>query len=280
MKIIKVQNVIHGNGSYFVSGKIVFIYTSNEPMRRISGTSFLKGITPVIITEEKGIELGNSIFLADEIILIDSEVNVLLANNGTSKKILALPEHISPAHLQAIVDGKLRNGESVLVECEFYETEDEIKKGYRVKFNADNVVFDIVKDEKNPYLLEVGKEYWFKYFPAKGRWYKAKITRFTTDGFPWMVADGVNGIVSPGSYEVSSTVPEEVKRGDAYIGQLENAISFFEEYPDAFLSFAKRQGLLTKEEVINILIKFDKHISQTPWSKRETYETWFNDIAK
>jgi len=132
----------------------------------------------------------------------------------------------------------------------------------------------------NEHNLEVGKEYWFKHFPSKGRWYKAKITRFTTDGFPWQEADSTNGIVSPGSYEVSSTVPEEVKRGDWYMKRLRHATEFFEEYSDELIKLAKEKGLQSKEEVINILIKFDKHISQTPWSKRETYETWFNDNVK
>ena len=35
-----------------------------------------------------------------------------------SFKILALPEHFSSKHLQAIVDGKLKDGDKVLIECE------------------------------------------------------------------------------------------------------------------------------------------------------------------
>lgn len=34
-----------------------------------------------------------------------------------AKKVLALPEHFSPEHLQMIVDGKLKDGDKVLVEC-------------------------------------------------------------------------------------------------------------------------------------------------------------------
>lgn len=33
------------------------------------------------------------------------------------KKVLALPQHFSPKHLQVIVDGKLKDGDKVLVEC-------------------------------------------------------------------------------------------------------------------------------------------------------------------
>lgn len=39
-------------------------------------------------------------------------------NPDWTKKILALPEHFSPKHLQAIVDGKMKDGDKVLVECE------------------------------------------------------------------------------------------------------------------------------------------------------------------
>lgn len=33
-------------------------------------------------------------------------------------KVLVLPEHFSPKHLQAIIDGKLKDGDEVFVECE------------------------------------------------------------------------------------------------------------------------------------------------------------------
>lgn len=39
-----------------------------------------------------------------------------------TKKVLALPEHFSPKHLQAIVDGKMKDGQKVLVECFKWET--------------------------------------------------------------------------------------------------------------------------------------------------------------
>lgn len=37
------------------------------------------------------------------------------------KKVLALPEHFSDKHLQAIVDGKIKNGDEVLVKCAKYK---------------------------------------------------------------------------------------------------------------------------------------------------------------
>lgn len=51
-----------------------------------------------------------------EMKLPDGEINGGLSIvNG--KKILALSEHFSPKHLQAIVDSKMKDGDKVLVEC-------------------------------------------------------------------------------------------------------------------------------------------------------------------
>jgi len=56
---------------------------------------------------------------------IDPRGNILPYGN---KKLLALPEHFSPKHLQAIVDGKLKDGDKVLVECDTaYELNGKIK---------------------------------------------------------------------------------------------------------------------------------------------------------
>jgi hypothetical protein len=42
----------------------------------------------------------------------------VLGLGNTEFKILALPEHFSPEQLQMIVDGKLKDGDKVLVECD------------------------------------------------------------------------------------------------------------------------------------------------------------------
>lgn len=59
------------------------------------------------------------------------------------KKILALPENFSPKYLQAIVDGKMKNGNKVLIECERV-TDDEVYfqglKEYKINLNSSNHV--------------------------------------------------------------------------------------------------------------------------------------------
>ena len=54
-------------------------------------------------------------------------------------KILALPEHFSDKHLQAIVDGKMEEGK-VLVKCFRYDswTGSSIKYFHRIKLNQQN----------------------------------------------------------------------------------------------------------------------------------------------
>lgn len=101
----------------------------------------------------------------------------------------------------------------------------------------------------NPLNLEIGKEYWVRYIPANGVWKKITITRFTDAGYPWQEgrSEHVSGILTD-DYEVSITVPEDIKRGDYYIGQLGHATDFFEEYPEELIKLAKRKGLLTNQD--------------------------------
>lgn len=79
---------------------------------------------PIIISETEKIEVGDAWFNIknpDFIHYSATEQEVLIINNQykeSCKKILTLPEHFSPKHLRAIVDGKLKDGDKVLIECE------------------------------------------------------------------------------------------------------------------------------------------------------------------
>lgn len=56
------------------------------------------------------------------------------------KKILALPENFSPKHLQAIVDGKTKDGDKVLVECvgfNYPHQERDFVDHYEIKLNSE-----------------------------------------------------------------------------------------------------------------------------------------------
>ncbi len=72
-------------------------------------------------------------------------------------KTLALPEHFSPKHLQAIVDGMLKDGDKVLVECEEHRPFEGAKKGFgyfkAIKLNSSHHI-TIHKIEKKMYTKE------------------------------------------------------------------------------------------------------------------------------
>lgn len=78
-----------------------------------------KIIVPIIISEIEEIEVGETIYNNYTKLL---EVATKLQIDGGEEdkyfKLLALPEHFSPKHLQQIVDGKLKDGDEVFVECE------------------------------------------------------------------------------------------------------------------------------------------------------------------
>jgi len=84
--------------------------------------------------------------------------------------------------------------------------------------------FEEVVDKKNPLKLEVGKEYILQYVYFKSKPQHIKITRFTSDGYPWQerVSDGgCKGIVLPGCYKLI----EEVIKKDYEILTYRNFIT-------------------------------------------------------
>lgn len=73
-------------------------------------------------------------------------------------KVLALPEHFSPKHLQAIVDGKMKDGDKVLVETESLiigQDNHELiwSRDQYIKFNSSNHI-TLRKDEEKMYTRE------------------------------------------------------------------------------------------------------------------------------
>ena len=89
-------------------------------------------IKPIIISETEEIEVGdwflfgkNNLLVKAEEVQKSEDLVVFRNNEGeriiryltNCKKVLALPEHFSDAHLQAIVDGKMSDGDEVLIKC-------------------------------------------------------------------------------------------------------------------------------------------------------------------
>lgn len=70
---------------------------------------------PIIISETEKIEIGDWMYEAIGHNIFKKEFERIYTSDY---KILALPEHFSPKHFQAIVDGKMKDGDKVLVECE------------------------------------------------------------------------------------------------------------------------------------------------------------------
>jgi hypothetical protein len=114
---------------------------------------------PIIISETEKIEVG------DWVLLLDSFGKPFLSPQQWKgegvltkdhKKILVLPEQFSPNDLQAIVDGKMKDGDKVLVECEKV-TEDEVYfqgiKEYQIKLNSQGHV-TLHKVEERLYTRE------------------------------------------------------------------------------------------------------------------------------
>jgi hypothetical protein len=124
----KVNNTVShktSQGDVLVTkGKLVFIASKELPMCELLNMPGYGWIKPIIISETEKIEVGDK-YLYDELgkfqILTctgqykSDDTGLVFSNNA--KKILALPEHFSPKHLQAIVDGKLKDGDEVYVEC-------------------------------------------------------------------------------------------------------------------------------------------------------------------
>ena len=102
----------------------------------------------IIISETEEIEVG------DHFIWIDSleqgikkaiPMDVYIAKNEipidligeTGRKILALPEHFSEKHLQAIVDGKMKDGNKVLVKCKWSGWDNKSNEGVSTFYYID-----------------------------------------------------------------------------------------------------------------------------------------------
>lgn len=114
--------IVNGNHKMGDEGKYV----------NLQGCTKMQYLRPILISETEKIEKGdkflmtveshrlyNRILTCEKVgetgCYIEEEDDFIFYCNG--KKIIALPEHFSPKLLQDIVDGKLKEGDRVLVEC-------------------------------------------------------------------------------------------------------------------------------------------------------------------
>lgn len=132
-----------------------------------------------IISETEEIEVGDKVLTSYGKILIvthkfDTGYNVTeinwykenpnkgeywLANKDIRGKILALPENFSPKHLQAIVDGKLKDDMECFIECENTTNADWLENGasptlpFKIKLSLQNHI-TLHKVEEKMYSWE------------------------------------------------------------------------------------------------------------------------------
>lgn len=132
-------------------------------IKEVHPSAIYKAYKPILISETEKIEVGDQyIVIRPDYIsginkcdLIRDNGEVCYFDGGNKNhtiysekefafKILALLEHFSPEQLQMIVDGKLKDGDKVLVECEENgwiinkEFPASVKNRYFIKLNSSN----------------------------------------------------------------------------------------------------------------------------------------------
>lgn len=141
MQNIKVNNVISKDGKILAEGVFVKYKDSG-----------------IIVSYTEKIEVGDwyydptrhrigkcKRFSTEKALIFDEEG----ASEYTSvcRKILALPKHFSPQQLQMIVDGRLKDGDKVLVECEKLLCDIQGNPIKNVRIDALSVIYENEKAE-------------------------------------------------------------------------------------------------------------------------------------
>lgn len=156
---------------YWISGKIYPFTFNDQSLNPLTG----KYYKPIIISETEKIENGDlilykhprqdnvlpSIYRVKDANYSTEPSHAVYFNTGYGikegcKKIVVLPEQFSPQQLQDIVDGKLKDGDKVLVECEEIEmdihqipsTAMNVRDSYQIKLNSQGHVILHTAEEK------------------------------------------------------------------------------------------------------------------------------------
>lgn len=172
---------VHGEGQYWVVLNVNGWLNSDD-----------KFYKPIYISETEKIEVGGFAYnymtkRYGRVLRISQNGDITIDNGqyeDTSSpnnfvKVLALPEHFSPEQLQAIIDGKLKEGSKCLVECEEVinhiswdkelESKFDYEKGYpiqinQIKLNPHITIYPLVeekmytRDEVKEIVLSIVKE--------------------------------------------------------------------------------------------------------------------------
>lgn len=162
----------HPNNGYTIIGTI-----NHQSFAKLHG---YKKVKAYIISETEKIEKGDKVLYANsiyDVIRIDEHNRPIVMSEGeesqlaTWDKILALPEHFSNKHLQAIVDGKMKDGDKVLIKCKEYWEERNVgipPKKHKIHFPDD---YQTHLDQQNHITLfpatESIRDLYYDYFGTK-----------------------------------------------------------------------------------------------------------------
>lgn len=160
MNPVKVKNTISVNGIDCVKGKLILVWGDCRDeqfykwgIESHDKTQFAK---PIIISETEEIEIGDKCYDAVMKFGIETSSSGTPVSWSSVKKIIALPENFSKIDFLNLKNGLLRDGETVLVECEgFFHRKEE----WDGEMGGDYI--KNVKLDKNGYIhIEKSDEGW------------------------------------------------------------------------------------------------------------------------
>lgn len=97
-------------------------------------------IKPVLISKTEKIEVGDWYLNSeDELFMCGRDASEYIVVGIGCRKVLALPEYFSLQQLQDIVDGKLKDGDKVLVECETFKIHPEWDKPIGAEYSEERI---------------------------------------------------------------------------------------------------------------------------------------------
>ncbi len=193
VKVKEIETYTDSQGEHIVcKGKLVLIPTNDHPiigdiihhpdrnrlaiienlaMCETATQLSLSILKPIIISETEGTEDGDLCYDKQENRVINNQY--LERSSDNRRKVLALPENfspLSPKHIQAIVDGKLKDGDEVYVECQEFSTplellhsREELSKEY-----GEEILKDLGPIQ---YIIKLNSYNHIKLFPIQESWY-------------------------------------------------------------------------------------------------------------
>lgn len=146
VKDVKIQDGVPVKEGIFI---LIPIDQKKDPMGSGAPNYF-------VVSETENIEVGDYVYNQSNGNIFKTD-NVLQSNNCNHneigkpfKKILILPENFSPEIIEDIVNGKLKNGEKVLIRCEAMPNEfDNPMSNPEGVHNTEDSEYEIKLNEKN-----------------------------------------------------------------------------------------------------------------------------------